>query len=115
MPGSWGENQEEDSIPMINDVHDSATVRSAIKQFITSHVRGCAPEDDSDLFAGGYFTSLFAMQLVTFIEKQLGTQVDPDDLRIENFRSIDAVTAFVSSRWNIRDQVKSDIQDSVDL
>lgn len=95
---------------MNNDVRDPAIARSAIRQFITSHVRGRAPEDDSDLFAGGYVTSLFAMQLVMFVEKQLGAEVGPGDLKVDNFRSIDAVTAFVSYRWGNRDRVESDVQ-----
>jgi len=43
----------------------------------------------------GFATSLFAMELVLFVEKQLGVQVSNSDLRIDNFRSVDAVVALV--------------------
>jgi acyl carrier protein len=52
-------------------------------------------DDDADLFASGIVNSLFAVQLMTFVEKTFAIEVDMDDLDIENFKSLDATTAFV--------------------
>jgi acyl carrier protein len=39
--------------------------------------------------------SLFAVQLVTFLEKTFAIEIGMDDLDIENFKSLNATTAFV--------------------
>jgi len=39
--------------------------------------------------------SLFAVQLMTFLEKIFVVEIGMDDLDIENFKSINATTAFV--------------------
>ena len=52
-------------------------------------------DEDDHLFESGILNSLFAVQLMTFIEKALTIEVGIDDLDIENFKSIHATTAFV--------------------
>lgn len=56
------------------------------------------PRDDEDLFKAGFVTSLFAMQLVSFIEHEFQLTVETEDLDIANFCSIDALTQFVSKK-----------------
>jgi len=71
------------------------TPREAIREFLGRHLRMQAVRDADDIFATGYVNSLFAMQLVTFVEKQFGVTVEPAELRLDNFRSVDALVAFV--------------------
>ena len=52
-------------------------------------------EDGEDIFATGYVNSMFAMELVRFVERQFGITVENEDLELDNFRSIDALSAFV--------------------
>jgi acyl carrier protein len=52
-------------------------------------------DDDANLFESGIVNSLFAVQLMTFVEKTFAIEVDMDDLDVENFKSLDATTAFV--------------------
>ena len=52
-------------------------------------------DDDDNLFESGIVNSLFAVQLMTFIEKTFAIEVEMDDLDIENFKSLNATTAFV--------------------
>ncbi len=54
--------------------------------------------EDDRLFETGIINSLFAVQLITFLEKTFGIDVGPDDLDIENFASIKATTAFVMKK-----------------
>jgi len=49
--------------------------------------------DDMNIFASGYVNSLFAMELVLLIEKIVGTQIPNDEVALENFASVDAMTA----------------------
>ena len=50
------------------------------------------------LFETGIVNSLFAVQLMTFIEKTFQIEVGMDDLDIENFKSINATAAFVMKK-----------------
>lgn len=50
---------------------------------------------DTDLFASGVVSSLFAMELVTFIESRFGVAVSGPDLNLDNFRSVDAMEGLV--------------------
>jgi methoxymalonate biosynthesis acyl carrier protein len=42
--------------------------------------------------------SMFAMQLVQFVESTFCVACESEDLEIDNFRSIDALTAFVQRK-----------------
>ncbi|GIJ35215.1 acyl carrier protein [Verrucosispora sp. WMMD703] len=50
---------------------------------------------DEDIFALGLVNSLFALELVMFVEKTFGFTVPSDEMRIDSFRSIDAISALV--------------------
>ena len=55
-------------------------------------------KDDDDIFELGFVSSMFAMQLVSFVEHEFGITVENEDLELEYFRSIDALDAFVSRK-----------------
>ncbi|GGX80111.1 phosphopantetheine-binding protein [Streptomyces minutiscleroticus] len=69
-----------------------------IRDFILRHVHGEPLDDDEDLFAGGYVNSLFAVQMLLWIERAFGLRVDDKDLDSTNFWSVNAITAFVTDR-----------------
>ena len=54
--------------------------------------------DSDDIFDLGLVDSLFAMQLVAFIESEFSITAEREDLDIANFCSIDALTAFVEAK-----------------
>lgn len=51
--------------------------------------------EDEDIFQIGFVNSLFAMELVMFVEKTFEVTIANQDLRIENFRSADAMAELV--------------------
>ena len=57
--------------------------------------------DDDDIFRRGFVSSMFAMQLVVFVEDHFGLTVENDDLELENFRSVAALTAFVDAKRSV--------------
>ena len=77
-------------------------IKEAVKRFILSSINIAHLDDDANLFESGIVNSLFAVQLMTFIEKTFAIEVGMDDLDIENFKSLNAATAFVV-RKNRRD------------
>ncbi|MBF0099471.1 MAG: acyl carrier protein [Desulfobacterales bacterium] len=76
-------------------------IMSKLTQFVGKYVNINEITPDLDLFASGRVNSLFAMQLVLFIEKDFGFKVENTDLDIENFKSLDALFAFIQRKLNI--------------
>jgi methoxymalonate biosynthesis acyl carrier protein len=70
-------------------------IKETVKRFILSSINFTQLDDDDNLFESGIVNSLFAVQLMTFIEKTFAIEVGMDDLDIENFKSLNATTAFV--------------------
>lgn len=62
-----------------------------IREFLGKFFRKHELRDDEDIFSLGFVNSLFAMQLVMFLEKEFRIRVDNKDLDMNNFRSIDAI------------------------
>lgn len=69
-----------------------------IREYVSNHVGGLNLGDDEDIFATGYVNSLFAVQLVMFVETEFGVAVSGDDLDIRNFRTINHIDAFVAGK-----------------
>jgi acyl carrier protein len=72
--------------------------RHLIRAFITTHGHGVPVDDDEDLFACGYVNSLFAVQLVMWVEKTFDLQVGGSDLDFVNFSTVDAIVDFVDRK-----------------
>ena len=49
-------------------------------------------KDSDNIFEMGYVNSLFAMKLVNFIEDEYDIIIENDELNLENFSSINAIT-----------------------
>jgi acyl carrier protein len=73
-------------------------VRTRVREFFCTYVDAPQLRDDLDIFRAGLANSLFALQLVDFVETQLGVAVTDQDLDLDNFRSVDAITRFVTSK-----------------
>jgi acyl carrier protein len=73
-------------------------IKDTVRRFISHSVNLTELNDDDNLFESGIVNSLFAVQLMTFIEKAFGIEVGMDDLDIENFKSLSATTAFVTRK-----------------
>ncbi|MEU2180717.1 acyl carrier protein [Streptomyces thermolilacinus] len=52
-------------------------------------------EPDDDYFAQGLVDSLFALELVTFVESHFAISVQVEDLDLDSFRTANRITEFV--------------------
>lgn len=77
------------------NVEAASVIKETVRNFIASSISIKGLKDDDDLFESGIVNSLFAVQLMTYIEKTFGIEVGMDDLDIENFKSLNATTEFV--------------------
>ena len=93
--------------PLINSLHaeEESRVRQTVSNFLLSSINIANLKDDDDLFESGIVNSLFAVQLMTILEKTFAMEIGMDDLDIGNFKSINATTAFVMRK---KDRQKAD-------
>ncbi|HEU4556705.1 MAG TPA: acyl carrier protein [Longimicrobium sp.] len=73
-------------------------IKTRVREFVSRFFRGHQLQDNEDIFASGYVNSMFAMQLVQFVESDFGVTVESEDLELDNFRTIDAITALVQRK-----------------
>jgi acyl carrier protein len=69
-----------------------------IKEFLSRFFRSHDLQADEDIFALGFVNSLLAMQLVAFVEKEFGIAIGDEDLDLDNFRSIRAISDLVARK-----------------
>jgi acyl carrier protein len=73
-------------------------IRNSVRQFIKETFLVDEVGDDESFLASGVIDSLGVMQLVTFIESQLGSKVPDKDLIPDNFDSISRIAAYVGRK-----------------
>ena len=76
----------------------TADIESQTRAFLARYIRNQEIAGDQDLFASGLVNSLFAMQLVLFVEKQFGIRVENQDLDLKNFRTLNAIVELVQRK-----------------
>ena len=52
----------------------------------------------TDLLRGGLLDSMGVVQVVDWLEVRLSIEIDPADVTIEHFRSVDTILAYVDRR-----------------
>lgn len=77
-------------------------VREKIRAFIQSHLNVFDTDvtfaDDDNIFRRGFVNSLFAVQLIAFLEKEFAIKVANRDMNIANFNSVDKMVEFVERK-----------------
>ena len=54
--------------------------------------------DDDNIFRKGFVDSLFAVQLIAYLEQEFGIKVGNKDLDIKNFNSVNKMVSFVERK-----------------
>jgi len=72
--------------------------QTKIKEFLSRFFKNQDLQPEEDIFALGFVNSLLAMQLVAFVEKEFGIRVGDEDLDLDNFRSIQAISNLVARK-----------------
>ena len=82
-------------------------VAADIREFVQRKHRAATLDDTTDIFALGYVTSLFAMQLVMFIENHFGIRIPNEELTLDNLRTVAAMTDLVERQLTDFDRTAS--------
>ncbi|WP_066370161.1 acyl carrier protein [Herbidospora mongoliensis] len=73
----------------------SANTKEQILDFVRARYPQAEIDETQDIFALGFVNSLFAMELVMFIEKTFEVTIPNDELKIDNFRSANTMAELV--------------------
>jgi acyl carrier protein len=74
------------------------TTQSRIRSFLSRYCRNRDLQDDDNIFALGFVSSVVAMQLVLFVEKEFSVKIENEDLDLKNFSSIAAISGLVARK-----------------
>lgn len=77
---------------------DAESIMNQVRKFLGQYISNIDIDPDENLFASGLVNSLFAMQLVLFVEQGFGIQVANEDLDLENFKSLNAIAGFIQKK-----------------
>jgi len=72
--------------------------KEKLRAFLERHIGGRVIGDDEQIFAAGFVNSMFAMQLVLFLEKSFQIAVANEDLEIKNFQTINAMAELIERK-----------------
>lgn len=73
----------------------SDTATTQILAFIKGRFPDVEIDASQDIFALGFVNSLFAMELVMFVEKTFSVTIPNTELQLDNFRTADSMAALV--------------------
>ncbi|MFJ2862503.1 phosphopantetheine-binding protein [Kitasatospora sp. NPDC087314] len=68
-----------------------------IREFLTVALRRPVAPDE-DYFALGLADSLFALELVVFVEERFDIRIEVDDLDLDSFRTAERIAALVERK-----------------
>ena len=77
---------------------DRSKVIEKLRDFFATHFQSHRLEANDQIFELGFVNSLFAMQLVEFVEAEFGFDVESEDLDLENFETLAAIADLVARR-----------------
>ncbi|GAA0988593.1 hypothetical protein GCM10009555_070630 [Acrocarpospora macrocephala] len=70
------------------------SVQQRIREFLEERIKTNIVVD-KDLFASGLVNSMFAMELVVHLEQEFGVAIVGEDLKLDNFRTVERMTSLV--------------------
>ncbi|MFD2767890.1 acyl carrier protein [Micromonospora eburnea] len=73
----------------------AVTVEDELRVFLEKRLKTTLTTDQ-DIFSGGVANSMFAMELVVHLERSFDVSIVGADLKMDNFRSIRAMTELVA-------------------
>ena len=76
---------------------DSEVLHAQLKAFFSEKLSVEVSSVDADLTKTGILDSLALVELLTYIEKEFGTEISLDNVEIEDFHSIARIAEYVDA------------------
>ncbi len=71
------------------------SIEIEVRRFLSSFVSVERLTAKSNLFEAGFLTSLFAAQLIAFLEAHFKIQIPDEELEFRNFATLEAISGLV--------------------
>lgn len=59
-------------------------------------------DPDDDIFEQGLVNSMFALQLVMYLEKEFAIKIENDDLQLTNFNTVNHIEQFIQRKQGVQ-------------
>jgi acyl carrier protein len=86
----------------VSTPYQSAAITQMVRTYITQEIaydrRDLVLTPTFNLIEQGLIDSMGILRLISFIEEQFGLVLEPNDLLLENFATIDAITVLIADR-----------------
>ena len=73
-------------------------ITGKVQEYILLRTDADTIDHNMDIFESGLVNSLFAIELMTFLEQNFAIKITMSDLDMMNFNSIDHITQFVERK-----------------
>lgn len=93
--GEVAKNVDKDDVKELLDGIDADEIKAIVTKFIQSKKEGAKLEGDTNLFENGFVNSLFALDIVTFLEKTFKIKLGKNDITKDNLSTVNKIVALV--------------------
>ena len=102
MQDYTGEKAEKDFTNTIRKIKNmlKPELKNEIRNFLEKYIVENKFTDDTNIFTEGFVNSLFAMDLIVFIEKNYEFKIANEDLKIDNFKSVNSIAQLIQTKSN---------------
>ncbi|MFD4024185.1 phosphopantetheine-binding protein [Streptomyces sp. NPDC058576] len=92
-------------VKTVTPVEDSTVAKAAttVRNYVRANMSALRDEDlhdEDNIFEKGFVTSIFAMQLLDFIETTFEVEVPDDRITLQNFSSVQRISRLVGELKN---------------
>lgn len=71
-------------------------IKCDVRAFLSRYVKNQDIQDDEDIFSSGAVNSLFAMQLIMYLESRFSIRITNQEMNPDNFKSINSIEQTVN-------------------
>lgn len=76
-------------------------IKEKVRKFFDRLFRNQKIADDDNIFEKNFINSLFAMQLVIFVEKEFSVEISDKELDLDKFKSINTICQLIESKLHL--------------
>jgi methoxymalonate biosynthesis acyl carrier protein len=70
-------------------------IKEELRKYFSRLLLNVEPDDEQNILELGLVHSLFAIQLIIFIEKEFGIELDDEEIDLKNVTSINAISQMI--------------------
>lgn len=93
--GEVAKKVDADDVKELLDGVDADDIKNIVTKFLQAKKEDTKLEGDTDLFENGFVNSLFALDMVTFLEKTFDIKLGKSDITKDNLSSVNKIVELV--------------------